>query len=164
MKWSEIDFSELTMTEKRGGGTKITPSLRFQIPSGRVLYDGISSYKSVTLEMPEEFAVWWNTVLDKELCTQEPFRSNMKDNCLRVKIDTLTQFFDEKKKSIFPSIEEGSLRSSHLTCLIEITGVYYFQEVYGLVVRAHQIVVHPAVLEVEEEPEVTTKLTGFAFI
>ena len=42
MKWSEIDFSELTMTEKRGGGTKITPSLRFQIPSGRVLYDGIS--------------------------------------------------------------------------------------------------------------------------
>jgi len=122
------------------------------------MYEGISSFKSVTLEMPYEFVSWWTAHLDPLL--PEPSRSNVRENGLRVKVDSVTQFFDESKKSIFPSIDEGSLRGESLVCIIEISGIYYFQEMYGFIVRAHQVVMKQQQLLVEEEP----KLSGFAFL
>jgi hypothetical protein len=139
MKWSDVDLSTLTFTEKRGGGVKISPLLRFQIPTGRVMYDGISSFSSVTLEMPDHFIEWW-TELEKVL-GRDPFRSNVSHNGLRIKVDPATQFFDESRKSIFPELVEGSLKGDTLSCIIEIPSVYYFQDMYGLVVRMYQGVV-----------------------
>jgi hypothetical protein len=141
MKWSDVDMSSLTFTEKRGGGVKISPLLRFQIPTGRVMYDGISSFSSVTLEMPDHFIEWWSE-LEKVLgVSYEPFRSNMTQNGLRVKVDPATQFFDPSRKSIFPELTEGSMKGDTLSCIIEVPSVYYFQNMYGLVVRMHQAVV-----------------------
>lgn len=165
MKWSEVDTSTLVFAGKRGGGTKITNAdgtpLRFQIPTGRVMY-GLSDFKSVTLEMPPEFTTWWVETLEEcaDGCT--PFRSNVKDNGLRVKVDTSTQFFDESKKSIFPALDEGALKGDRLDCIVEVSGVYYFQDVYGLIVRAHQIVVRKK-CPVETPPD-AENLKGFAFI
>jgi hypothetical protein len=80
-----------------------------------------------------------------------------------VKVDSTTQFFDESKKSIFPALDEGALKGDTLTCIIEVSGVYFFQETYGLIVRAHQVVVRKKtslLLSVEEAPQ----LKGFAFV
>jgi len=138
--------------------------VRFQIPTARVMYNGLSDFKSMTLEMPPDFTHWWNETVDTIGAGSTPFRSNIKDNGLRVKVDQLTQFFDEQKKSVFPAIEEGTLKGDTLSCIIEISGVYFFQEVYGLTVRAHQVVIRKrtSVPDAPAVPEDTLK--GFAFI
>jgi hypothetical protein len=168
MKWSDVDTSTLVYAGKRGGGTKVTQAdgspLRFQIPTARVMYNGLSDFKSMTLEMSPEFTHWWNETIDEIASGSTPFRSNIKDNGLRVKVDQLTQFFDEQKKSVFPAIEEGTLKGDILSCIIEVSGVYFFQEVYGLTVRAHQVVIRKRndVVVSPGVPEDTLK--GFAFI
>jgi hypothetical protein len=173
MKWSDVDTSTLVFAGKRGGGTKVTQAdgsvLRFQIPTGRVMYNGISDFKSMTLEMPPDFCTWWTETLEEIASGSTPFRSNVKDNGLRIKVDPLTQFFDEQKKSVFPAIEEGTLKGDILSCIIEVSGVYFFQDVYGLIVRAHQVVIRKRngpVAVAESKCEVTDgdAIKGFAFI
>jgi hypothetical protein len=170
MKWSDIDTSTLVFAGKRGGGTKVTQAdgtpLRFQIPTGRVMYNGISDFKSVTLEMPLYFCTWWTETLDEICSGSTPFRSNVKDNGLRVKVDPLTQFFDEQKRSVFPAIEEGTLKGDVLSCIVEVSGVYFFQDVYGLIVRAHQVVIRKRTDVSVAKCDVTDgdALKGFAFI
>jgi len=179
MKWSDVDTSTLVFAGKRGGGTKVTQAdgtpLRFQIPTGRVMYNGISDFKSMTLEMPPEFCTWWTETLEEIASGSTPFRSNVKDNGLRIKVDPLTQFFDEQKKSVFPAIEEGTLKGDVLSCIIEVSGVYFFQDVYGLIVRAHQVVIRKRTgmesksrsdLSVDSKCDVTDgdAIKGFAFI
>ena len=171
MKWNEVDTSTLVYAGKRGGGTKVTQAdgtpLRFQIPTGRVMYNGISDFKSMTLEMPPDFCAWWSDKMDDVLASgSTPFRSNVKDNGLRVKVDQLTQFFDEQKKSVFPAIEEGTLKGDTLSCIIEVSGVYFFQDVYGLIVRAHQVVIRKRTNAVVDPLCAVSddNLKGFAFI
>jgi hypothetical protein len=172
MKWSEVDTSTLVYAGKRGGGTKVTQAdgtpLRFQIPTGRVMYNGISDFKSMTLEMPPDFCAWWTETLEEVASGSTPFRSNVKDNGLRVKVDQLTQFFDEQKKSVFPAIEEGTLKGDTLSCIIEVAGVYFFQDVYGLIVRAHQVVIRKRTSSAVTDPLCAVAdgdaLKGFAFI
>jgi hypothetical protein len=163
MKWSEVDTSTLVFAGKRGGGTKVTQAdgslLRFQIPTGRVMYNGISDFKSMTLEMPVDFCTWWKENLEEVATGCEPFRSNVKDNGIRIKVDQLTQFFDEQKKSVFPVIEEGALKGDVLSCIIEVSGIYFFQDVYGLIVRAHQVVIRKRTDVADGDA-----LKGFAFI
>ena len=173
MKWSDVDTSTLVFAGKRGGGTKVTQAdgsvLRFQIPTGRVMYNGTSDFKSMTLEMPSDFCTWWTETLEEIASGSTPFRSNIKDNGLRIKVDPLTQFFDEQKKSVFPVIEEGTLKGDVLSCIIEVSGVYFFQDVYGLIVRAHQVVIRKrtsGAAAAESKCEVVDgdALKGFAFI
>jgi len=170
MKWSEVDISTLVFSGKRGGGTKVTQAdgsvLRFQIPTGRVMYNGISDFKSMTLEMPSEFCTWWTEKLEEIAAGCEPFRSNIKDNGIRIKVDQLTQFFDEQKKSVFPAIEEGTLKGDVLSCIIEVSGIYFFQDVYGLIVRAHQVVIRKRTDVAASKCDVADgdALKGFAFI
>ena len=173
MKWSEVDTSTLVFAGKRGGGTKVTQAdgsvLRFQIPTGRVMYNGISDFKSMTLEMPSEFCTWWTENMDEIASGSTPFRSNIKDNGIRIKVDQLTHFFDEQKKSVFPVIEEGTLKGDVLSCIIEVSGIYFFQDVYGLIVRAHQVVIrkrtgNAAAAESKCDVADGDALKGFAFI
>lgn len=170
MKWSEVDASTLIFAGKRGGGTKVTQAdgspLRFQIPTGRVMYNGLSDFKSMTLEMPPDFCTWWTDTLDDIASGCTPFRSNVKDNGLRVKVDPLTQFFDEQKKSVFPAIEEGTLKGDVLSCIVEVSGIYFFQDVYGLIVRAHQVVIRKRNDVSAAKCDVVDgdTLKGFAFI
>jgi hypothetical protein len=81
-----------------------------------------------------------------------------------VKVDSTTQFFDESKKSIFPALDEGALKGDTLTCIIEVSGVYFFQETYGLIVRAHQVVVRKRNDPATKCDVAEDSLKGFAFI
>lgn len=168
MKWSEVDLTTLSYAGKKGGGSRVTNAdgtpLRFQIPTGRIMYNGLSDFKSVTIEVPSDFIQWWTNMETETAAGCEPFRSNVKDGGLRVKVDASTQFFNESKKSIFPALDEGAFKGDTFSCIIEVSGTYYFQDVYGLIVRAHQVVIR----EKKQTPVVdeTTgdSIKGFAFL
>lgn len=163
--WHALKLEDVEFGGSRNGTTKFSvkgQSFRFQIPKGAILYNGLSEYKSVTIDMPEVFTAWWHQTLEPALVSGlTPFNSNLKETGLRVKVDKSTQFFNSKKEIYFPELNEGLLNGATVQCIIEITGTYFFQGTYGLTIRAHQFVVSdtPAIVE-----EPMTALKGFSFI
>ena len=112
--------------------------LRFQVPRGTCTW-GVSQYKSFNIDIKNpEFTAWW-TELERRLCPQEPFKSNMANGSLRIKIDEATYIFDENSKQVVPEVREGLFRGQELTCLIDIESNYFFNNVWGLTIRASQI-------------------------
>lgn len=165
--WHGINLGDVEYAGARNGTTKFSfkgQSFRFQVPKGAVLYNGLSEYKSITIDMPEVFTAWWRETLEPTLVSGiSPFNSNLKETGLRVKVDKSTQFFNSKKEIYFPELNEGLLSGASVTCIIEITGTYFFQGSHGLTIRAHQVVVSETVSEPETtEPEAVLK--GFSFI
>jgi len=151
-------------------GTKFSiqyQPFRFQIPKGRVLYNGLSNFKSITIEVPPSFVEWWRTRLEPILAKDlAPFNSNVKDSSLRIKIDGSTQFFNSAKEIYFPELKEGLLEGASVQCIVEVSGTYFFKEMHGLVVRAHQVVSLSEPLpppSPEEELSPGDRLQGFAF-
>ena len=112
--------------------------LRFQIPRGVCTW-GVSQYKSFNVDIKNsEFTAWW-TELERRLCPQEPFKSNMANGSLRIKIDEATYIFDENSKQVVPEVREGLFRGQELTCLIDSESNYFFNNLWGLTIRASQI-------------------------
>lgn len=112
--------------------------LRFQIPRGVCTW-GVSQYKSFNIEFNDpKFIEWWSE-LERRLCPQEPFKSNLSGNSIRIKIDEASFIFDENSKQVTPEIREGLFRGQELSCLIDIESNYFFNNVWGLVIRASQI-------------------------
>jgi hypothetical protein len=112
--------------------------LRFQIPRGACTW-GVSQYKSFNVDIKNpEFTIWW-TELERRLCPQEPFKSNLSGNSLRIKIDEATYIFDENSKQVVPEVREGLFRGQELSCMIDIESNYFFNNLWGLTIRASQI-------------------------
>ena len=173
--WHTLDLTRVTHAGGRNGKTKFLMDnerpLRFQIPRAKVLFGGLSNFKSVTLEMPDEFAEWWRTTLEPALTSGlTPFRSNMNGKNLRVKVDTSTQIFDSSRTIKFPELVEGAFAGLTVTCIIEITGTYFFQETYGLVCRVYQLIEReqPTPVTSTSTPGIfddeTSQLKGFSFL
>lgn len=129
------------------------------------MYNGLSGFKSITIEMPPEFVTWWREKLEPVLAGGlTPFNSNLKEFGLRLKVDKSTQVFDARRQIQFPELVEGLFGSAVVTCIAEITGTYFFQDNYGLTCRIHQIVVAEPAFE-EPEPEDEGRVVkGFAFV
>lgn len=165
--WRATDFQSVTHAGGRNGTTKFSVDgrpFRFQIPRGKVLFGGLSGYKSITIETNEEFANWWRQELEVALTKGlTPFKSNMSGINLRLKVDTSTQVFDPARGIKFPELNEGVFGGLTVTCIAEIVGTYFFQETFGLTCRIYQLIERPGDSEPEE---VTTEpgLSGFAFI
>jgi len=112
--------------------------LRFQIPRGMCTW-GVSQYKSFNVDLSNvEFIEWWAD-LERRLCPQEPFKSNMLNGSLRIKIDDSTYIFDENSKQVVPEIQECLFRGQELSCIVNVESNYFFNDVWGLTVRASQI-------------------------
>lgn len=163
-------WRDVQMDEVETKGTKFSvhhQPFRFQIPKGRVLYRGLSDYKSISIEVPPNFIEWWKTTIDKTFSEGlTPYNSNMKDTSLRVKVDQSTQFFNSTKEIYFPELKEGLLEGTRVQCIVEIPGSYFFQGTHGLIVRAHQLVVSEADTlpsSCDDVDDVDTPLKGFAF-
>lgn len=165
--WRTIDLSDVTHAGSRNGTTKFSVGpkpLRFQIPGGRVLFGGLSGYKSITVETTDEFAEWWRTELEPALASGlSPFKSNMTGKNLRLKVDTSTQVFDQSRNIKFPELVEGAFAGTTVSCIVEIIGTYFFQEMHGLTCRIYQLVEKP-LCDIPEEETDTTQLKGFAFL
>lgn len=165
--WRDLDLSTVDFAGARNGTSKFSIGnlpLRFQIPKGVVMYNGLSEYKSITIEMPDQFCTWWRENLEPALTSGlSPFSSNLKDKGLRLKVDKSTQIFDDNRKIQFPELTEGLFGGTTVTCIAEISGTYFFKDVHGLTCRIYQVVVHTE-SETESEPEPTDTLKGFSFI
>jgi hypothetical protein len=139
--WNEIDLSTIDITPGTKDKSKYTYKggpLRFQIPRGACTW-GVSEYKSFQIELSnDEFVNWWKN-LESMICTNSPFTSNMKTGSLRVKIDESTYIFDENSKQVSPEIKEGLFRGQELSCIVDIDSNYFYNENWGLTVRAYQV-------------------------
>lgn len=157
--WRDFDFDSVVSAGKRDGTVKFTGA-RFQIPRGRILFGGLSEFKSVTIETTDEFAEWWLGTLEPTLAGGlVPFKSNVSGKALRLKVDASTQVFDSSRKIKFPDLVEGAFAGQTVTCIAEITGTYFFKDMYGLTCRVHQLIERA-----EEEDDTAPQLKGFAFI
>jgi hypothetical protein len=167
-KWHALNLEDVEFGAAKNGTTKFTVGgqpFRFQIPMGRVLYNGLSEYKSITLDVPEAFIAWWRQTFEPALVAGlTPFNSNLKESGLRLKVDKSTQFFNSKKEIYFPELKDGLLGGSSVTCIIEIAGTYFFQESHGLTIRAHQIVLAENEALPPDVAEESSTLKGFSFI
>jgi hypothetical protein len=139
--WFDIDK---TLIDTQPGGRDKSKylydgkPLRFQIPRGECTW-GVSQYKTFNLSVNNpEFIKWWGE-LERDLCPQDPFKSNLHGGSLRIKVDDVTYIFDENSNQVSPEIREGLFRGRELSCLIGVESNYFFNGNWGLTVRAHQV-------------------------
>jgi hypothetical protein len=73
--------------------------------------------------------------------------------------------FDLNRNIKFPELVEGAFAGMTVSCIVEIIGTYFFQEMHGLTCRIYQLVERP-LADIPEEHEDTdaTQLKGFAFL
>jgi hypothetical protein len=139
--WSDIDtdlIENVAIGKDRVKFKYNEGPLRFQIPKGLCTW-GVSAYKSLNVEVANpDFISWWKS-LETQLCPQEPFSSNMKNNSLRLKIDDAAYIFDENSKQVNPEIREGAFRGHEISCLIDIDSTYFFNGNWGLTIRVQQL-------------------------
>jgi hypothetical protein len=112
--------------------------LRFQVPRGLCTW-GVNSYKSFQVSVSDpDFIQWWRA-LEAQLCQATPFNSNLKEGLLRIKIDDSVYIFDQNSKQINPEVREGLFRGQELSCLIDVDSTYFYNENWGLTIRAYQV-------------------------
>jgi hypothetical protein len=168
MLWHEVDLD--LVYKKLGKNGRISlcygpeqKPLRFQIPSARCQY-GLGQYNTLSLDFSEHqsFINWFGD-LEAAIGAPEPFNSNMKNEILRIKVDDSTLFFDWENKMQEPvDLREGLWSNSEIRCIIDISGVYFFNDVYGLTCRMYQMKQKP----MSGDPinyASSPKLTSFAF-
>jgi hypothetical protein len=114
----------------------------------------VNGYKSFQVSVSDpDFIQWWRA-LETQLCPVAPFNSNLKESSLRIKIDDSVYIFDQNSKQINPEVKEGLFRGQELSCLIDIDSTYFYNENWGLTIRAYQVkTLSDAVSEVEMTPE-----------
>lgn len=166
--WRTTDFSTVTHAAGRNGTTKFSVDgkpFRFQIPRGKVLFGGLSGYKSITIETSDEFATWWRNELEVALVAGlSPFKSNMSGINLRLKVDPSTQVFDADRNIKFPELTEGTFGGQTVTCIAEIIGTYFFQETFGLTCRIYQVIERATEVQTTVVDEPSEAIKGFAFL
>jgi len=139
--WFDIDTSQIetvtTVKDKTRFRYKGGP-LRFQVPRGLCTW-GVNGYKSFQVSVSDpDFIQWWRA-LETQLCPLTPFNSNLRDSSLRIKIDDSVYVFDQNSKQINPDVKEGLFRGQELSCLIDVDSTYFYNENWGLTIRAYQV-------------------------
>jgi len=146
--WFDIDTSQIEMVTTTKDRTRFRYKggpLRFQVPRGLCTW-GVNGYKSFQVSVTDpDFIQWWRA-LETQLCPvaasgdplSRPFNSNLKDS-LRIKIDDAVYIFDQNSKQINPEVREGLFRGQELSCLIDVDSTYFYNENWGLTIRAYQV-------------------------
>jgi Family of unknown function (DUF5871) len=132
MLWTEVDVNKISLNEKRKLSYDGGP-FRFQIPECTCI-DGLSEYNQMTVEVPYHFVQWYHE-LEKSIGVFTPWNSNVNDGTMTLKIDESTQIFDANKRLTDSRDFQGCM----IKCILEVSGVYFFREIYGLTCRVYQI-------------------------
>jgi hypothetical protein len=139
MKWIGVNLDEVETTLVRG--LPKFSGLRFQIPRGLCQY-GRSEYKTINVEIGNKaFITWWRE-MEGKLCQGEPFNSNLKGTSLRLKLEDDVPVFDDQRNYIGSYTKTGDGAGKQISCLIEISGVYFFNNQYGLTVKCVQLMAY----------------------
>lgn len=138
-KWNEVNMEDVTVETGRGrpkfglGGG----ALKFQLPRGTCQWGYNPEYKSFQVSICDGSFTEWFRALEQRLCSDTPYRSNLKDGAIRLKADDSTLFFDSEGTLLANGPER--MKGADVSCIMEISGSYFFQEVYGLTCRAAQV-------------------------
>jgi len=140
--WFDIDMNQIETVSTTKDRTRFRYNrgpLRFQVPRGLCTW-GVGGYNSFQVSISDtEFLQWWRQ-LESHLCPGvAPFNSNLKEGVLRIKIDDSVYIFDQNSKQISPEVREGLFRGQELSCLIDVDSTYFYNENWGLTIRAHQV-------------------------
>jgi len=138
--WFDIDPAQIETIALNKDRTRFRYKggpLRFQVPRGAC--SGVNAYKSFQVEVSDpEFVQWWRQ-LEAQLCPRTPFNSNLRESSLRIKIDDSVYIFDQNSTQTTPEVREGLFRGQELSCLIDVDSTYFFNENWGLTIRAYQV-------------------------
>ena len=145
MLWHEVDFDLIYKTVGKNGkftlcyGPEKKP-LRFQLPAAVSQY-GVGSFSSINLDFStHQTFINWFADLEAAIGAPEPFNSNMKNEFLRLKVDDSTLFFDWSNEMQQPGeIRGGMFSNSEIMCIVDISSIYFFNDVYGLTCRIYQM-------------------------
>jgi hypothetical protein len=138
-KWNEVNLDDVCIETGRGRpkfGLAGGP-LKFQLPRGACQWGYNPEYKSFQLSVCDASFIEWFRALEQKLCAETPYRSNLKDGQMRMKADDSTLFFGSDG-GMLPDGPER-MKGADVSCIMEISGSYFFQEVYGLTCRATQV-------------------------
>jgi hypothetical protein len=141
MLWSEVDLKLIRKEYSKNGRQKITYEgrpFRFQIPEG-ICIGGLSEYNSINIQIDDGPFLEWYEKLEEYIGAPEPFSSNLSEN-FRFKIDEFTQIFNHEHKLC----SAPGLNGRRIKCIIEVSGVYFFKDVYGLTCRIYQLLYLPS--------------------
>lgn len=140
-KWSEVQFDDV---EVEPGSGRARPRfmlaggpLKFQVPRGVCQWGVSPEYKSFQVCIQDEAFVHWYETLEKKLCSDEPFHSNLKGGQLRLKVDDGTLFFKADGTLLVDGAER--MKGADVSCIMEISSSYHFNDKYGLTCRAAQV-------------------------
>lgn len=145
MLWHEVDFSLIYKKTAKNGrvslyyGPDMKP-LRFQIPAGTCTY-GVGSFSAINVDFVEhQTFINWYADFEEAIGAPQPFNSNMKNESLRLKMDETTLVFDWNNKMEQPAeIREGMFSNSEVVCIVDVSSIYFFNDVYGLTCRLYQV-------------------------
>jgi hypothetical protein len=153
MIWNEVDFTLINKEIGRAGRQSFNYDFRpfrFQIPEGTVEW-GLSEYNALTIDIPDpEFHAWFHS-LEDYIGKPQPFSSVLKEH-LRIKLDASSQVFDDGRRIDESVRGTGAYKNCRVKCIIEVSGMYYFKETYGLTCKIYQMI-YAKPLEPEPEPE-----------
>jgi hypothetical protein len=141
MLWKELNFHNIQLEPGKNQRQKISydgKPLRFQVPES-LCTDGLSEYDQITIETTPEFAEWFSRI-EKRIGTHEPWKSIMTESYMTLKLDASTQVFDSKRQLDTSIRSLGTFQGCMIKCIVEIVGLYYFRETYGLTCRVYQII------------------------
>jgi len=140
-KWNEVSLDDVEVEPGVGRArpkfTLAGGPLKFQLPRGTCPWGLNTEYKSCQVSIPDEDFVSWYETLEKKLCSDVPFSSNLKAGTLRLKVDDGTLFFRADGTILSDGPER--MKGADVSCIMEIPGSYHFNEKYGLTCRATQV-------------------------
>ena len=140
-KWNEVCIDDIEIEPGTGRSrpkfTLAGGPLKFQLPRGVCQWGINTEYKSFQVTVPDEDFVTWYENLERKLCSDVPFTSNLKAGTLRLKVDDSTLFFKADGSLVADGAER--MKGADVSCIMEISGSYHFNDKYGLTCRATQV-------------------------
>jgi len=140
-KWNEVSLDDVEIEPGTGRTrpkfTLAGGPLKFQLPRGTCQWGVNTEYKSCQVSIPDEAFVSWYETLEKKLCSETPFSSNLKGGQMRLKVDDGTLFFKADGTLIVDGADR--MKGADVSCIMEIPGSYHFNDKYGLTCRVTQV-------------------------
>jgi len=140
-KWNEVSLDDVEVEPGTGRArpkfTLAGGPLKFQLPRGVCQWGVNTEFKSFQVSVSDEDFVTWYETLEKKLCSDVPFSSNLKAGTLRLKLDDGTLFFRADGSLVADGAER--MKGADVSCIMEIPGSYHFNDKYGLTCRATQV-------------------------
>ena len=70
---------------------------------------------------------------------KENWNTSLSGDTLKIKVDQNTWIFNKNKEIDESDLTDNRFQGYTIKCIIEISGVYFFKDMYGFLMRAYQL-------------------------